>query len=178
VDECSIRTAYPVQDAQACAALYGHYVQHSTATFEYDPPTVHLMASRMESSLATHEWLVAERGGDISGLAYATAWNPRPAYDWTCETTVYVRAGAEGSGIGTALYRHLLTRLRARGFHLAIGRIALPNLASVRLHERLGYEPVGIHRNLGFKHGQWIDVMHTALQLNPATGEPAPIQTR
>lgn len=135
------------------------------------------MSSRIAGSLRTHEWLVAERDGLVSGFAYATPWNPRPAYDWSCETTIYLRAGVEGGGIGTALYCELLDRLRSRGFHLAIGRIALPNPASVRLHESFGYELVGVHRNLGFKHGRWIDVMHTALQLRPATDAPAPVHS-
>ena len=174
----AVRVADAARDADACADIYGHFVRHSVATFEFEPPTVGEMAARIDASLQRHEWLVADRGDVVAGFAYATPWNPRPAYDWSCETTIYVRAGSEAGGIGTALYDELLTRLRSRGFHLAIGRIALPNPASVRLHESFGYIPVGVHRNLGYKHGQWIDVMHTALQLNAAKGEPAPVRDR
>ena len=174
----TVRVADPVRDAESCTEIYGHFVQHSVATFEYEPPTVEAMTARITASLETHEWLVADGDDVVVGFAYATPWNPRPAYDWSCETTIYVRSGAEGVGVGTALYEELLARLRSRGFHLAIGRIALPNPASVRLHESFGYTPVGVHRNLGYKHGQWIDVMHTALQLNSATDEPSPVRGR
>lgn len=129
----------------------------------------------MSTVLSTYEWLVAEVEGRVDGFAYASSWNPRPAYDWSCETTVYIRAGAEGHGLGTALYRTLLDRLRFRGFHLTIGRIALPNAASLRLHEACGFAPVGVHHHLGFKLGQWIDVMHTELQLTTAPKVPRPV---
>ncbi|MFL6181047.1 MAG: GNAT family N-acetyltransferase [Actinomycetes bacterium] len=174
----AVRVADPARDAESCADIYGHYVEHSVTTFEFEPPTVREMAVRIGASLATHEWLVADRDNVVDGFAYAKPWNPRPAYDWSCETAIYVRAGSEGGGVGTALYDGLLARLRSRGFYVAIGRIALPNPASVRLHESFGYIPVGVHRNLGYKHGQWIDVMHTALQLNAATGEPSPVRGR
>src|SRR5262245_62117465 len=99
------------------------------------------MGERIGSCLASHEWLIAERESETVGFAYASAWNPRPAYDWSCETTVYVRRGNDGRGVGSALYSDLLGRLRSRRFHLAIGRIALPNPASERLHQSLGFAP-------------------------------------
>ena len=171
----SVRAADALTDAGPCTEIYGHYVRHSTATFEYDAPSDSEMSERIASSVATHEWLVSERQGEVTGFAYASPWNPRPAYAWSCETTIYLRPGVEGGGVGTTLYRALLDRLRTRRFHLAIGRIALPNAASMRLHESCGFAEVGVHRNLGYKQGQWIDVLHTALQLLPAVGEPLPV---
>jgi phosphinothricin acetyltransferase len=166
----AIRQADAEADAPACAAIYGYFVENSTSTFEYEAPSEAEMSGRIASSRAGHGWLVADRDGEILGFAYASAWNPRPAYDWSCETTVYVRSGAERNGVGTALYRELLGRLRTEGFHLAIGRIALPNDASLRLHESFGFSPVGVHHQLGYKHGHWIDVMHTELLLARAVG--------
>ena len=130
MSRCDTRVANASQDAAACAEIYGHYVEHSTATFEYDPPSVGEMESRIAAVLQTHEWLVAERDRHINGFAYAGPWNPRPAYEWSCESTIYVRSGDEGSGVGRRLYTRLIARLRERGFRTAIGRIALPNDAS------------------------------------------------
>jgi L-amino acid N-acyltransferase YncA len=163
----AVRSADAEADTSACTSIYRYFVEHTTSTFEYEPPSVADISARIASSRSGHEWLVAESDGQILGFAYASAWNPRPAYDWSCETTVYVRSGAEGNGVGTALYGELLNRLRTKGFHLAIGRIALPNDASVRLHESFGFSSVGVHHELGYKHGQWIDVMHTELLLDP-----------
>jgi phosphinothricin acetyltransferase len=165
VTDISVRAAGAKADAAVCADIYRYFVQHTTSTFEYESPSDTEMTARIAESQAGHEWLVADSGGEILGFAYASAWNPRPAYDWSCETTVYVRSGAEGRGVGTALYRELLGRLRSRGFHLALGRIALPNDASVRLHESFGFTSVGVHHELGYKHGKWIDVLHTELAL-------------
>jgi L-amino acid N-acyltransferase YncA len=174
--EWDVRAAKATEDAPACAEIYGFFVEHSTATFEYDVPSVAELESRITEVTRTHEWLVAERDERILGFAYASPWNPRPAYEWSCETTIYVRSGDEGTGIGRALYTRLIERLRERCFRTAIGRIALPNDASLRLHESLGYTSVGVHRHLGFKHGQWVDVLHTELQLNPTDGAPLPIR--
>ena len=143
-----IRSADAERDAESRAQICGRFVRESVATFEYEPPTLDEMAARVAASC---EWLVAEVDGEVIGFASAGRWNPRPAYDWTCETTIYLRPDAAGAGVGTQLYRSLTETLRDRGFPLAIGRIALPNDASVRLHERLGYEPVGVHRALGFQ---------------------------
>ena len=171
----TVRVADAARDSGACADIYDHFVRHSNATFESEPPAWSEMSARMSAVLATHEWLVADDGAQVVGFAYASPWNPRPAYKWSCETTIYLRDGEEGRGVGSALYGALLDRLRGRGFHVAIGKIALPNAASVRLHESFGFTPVGVHHNLGFKLGQWIDVMHTELQLMPAVGAPDPV---
>jgi len=173
---CGVRVADTARDAAACADIYGYFVEQSTATFEYEAPTVAEFESRIAEVVRTHEWLVAERDGRTLGFAYASPWNPRPAYEWSCETTIYVRSGAEGSGIGRSLYAQLIERLRHRGFRTAIGRIALPNDASMRLHESFGYTPVGVHRALGFKHGQWVDVLHTELHLNETDDAPLPVR--
>ena len=167
-----------VGDDTQCAEIYGYFVENSTVSFEYAPPLVDGFRDRMVAALRTHEWIVAERDATILGFAHAGPWNPRPAYDWSCETTIYLRTGFERHGLGTALYRDLIDRLRSRGFHLAIGRIALPNPASEKVHRALGFQPVGVHRGLGYKHGAWVDVLHTALVLNDGDGAPAPVLPR
>jgi phosphinothricin acetyltransferase len=158
-----IRTASPA-DAVAVAAIYNWYVANTVITFEVDPVPAEEMARRIEAVLAAHEWLVLENGGELLGYAYAGRYHARAAYGYTAESTIYLRHGLEGQGLGTPLYAELLRRILARGYRSLIGGIALPNEPSVRLHERLGFEKVSHLRRIGFKLGRWIDVGHWQLE--------------
>jgi phosphinothricin acetyltransferase len=152
-----IRPATPA-DAQALADLYNPYIRETTITFEEEAVTAAEMAARLAKVVETHPWLVWEEGGRVLGYAYASAWRARAAYRHSAETAIYVAMGHHGKGIGTALYRALLDELRARGFHLVLGGLALPNAASVRLHEALGFTKAGHMREAGRKFDRWIDV--------------------
>jgi L-amino acid N-acyltransferase YncA len=138
-------------------------------SFEADPPSVAEMAERIR---AAHAWLVAERDGQVVGYAYATAHRARAAYRWTAEVSAYVDPRAQRTGVGRALYGELLRELRAAGFRLAVAGITLPNDASVRLHESIGFEPVGVYRNIGWKAGAWWDVGWWQLDLGEPGGDP------
>lgn len=152
-----IRAATPA-DAPALAAIYNPYIRDTTITFEEDPVTAEEMAARVARVAEAYPWLVWEEQGRVLGYAYASAWRARAAYRHSAETAIYVARGEHGKGIGTALYRALLGELRARGFHLVLGGLALPNEASVRLHERLGFRKAGHMHEAGRKFGCWIDV--------------------
>jgi phosphinothricin acetyltransferase len=154
-----VRPATPA-DAAAVAEIYNWYVVNTVITFEVDPVPAEEMAKRMEAVLATHEWLVLERGGELLGYAYAGRWNARAAYRHTAESTIYLRDGLGGQGLGTALYGELLRRVFARDVRSLLGGIALPNDASVRLHEKLGFVKASHLKRIGFKFGRWIDVGH------------------
>jgi phosphinothricin acetyltransferase len=147
-------------DAAAIAEIYAPFVTASTISFEMEPPDEAAMRGRIEAVLATHPWLVAEEdeGGRILGYAYASPFRPRPAYRFAVETSVYLRAEAQGKGIARGLYEALLDILARQGFVHAIAAITLPNPASVRLHEQLGFEPSGTYREIGYKMGGWHDV--------------------
>src|SRR3954447_18861591 len=134
----TIRDADPIRDGAACAAIYAPHVEGSPVSFEERAPDAAEMAARIERYLAGHAWLVAERGGEVIGYAFATAFKDRPAYRWSISVSVYVGEGARGEGVGRALYGALLDRLRERGFRAACAGITLPNEASERLHESLG----------------------------------------
>jgi phosphinothricin acetyltransferase len=108
----------------------------------------------------------------VLGYAKAGEWRARAAYRWTTETGVYLSPDACGRGVGNALYGRLLAVLRAQGFHAAIGGIALPNPASVRLHERLGFTAIGTFPRAGRKFDRWHDVGFWHLPLQPADHEP------
>jgi len=146
-------------DGAALARIYNFYVRETIVTFEEEPVSAAEMASRVrEVQDASLPWLVAEQSGAVAGYASARPWKPRRGYRFSAEVTVYVESGAARRGIGSALYEHLLPEVRARGIHAAIGGIALPNPASVALHEKLGFEKVAHFRETGFKLGRWIDV--------------------
>jgi L-amino acid N-acyltransferase YncA len=152
-----VRSAGP-DDAPALARIYAPYVTDGVVSFEAEPPDAAEMARRIATGGDLHPWLVAEEAGAVIGYAYAAPFRTRAAYAWAVETTIYLAGEAQGRGIGGRLYRALLDLLARQGFTQAVGVIALPNDASVRLHERLGFTPAGVNRAVGWKRGRWIDV--------------------
>jgi phosphinothricin acetyltransferase len=158
--------AAQVVDAAAIAGIYNHFVQTTVVTFEEEPVSNDAMASRIaEVQAASLPWLVAEGEEGVAGYAYANRWKPRSAYRNSVETTIYLAPGCEGRGMGTKLYSDLLSRLRATGRNAAIGGTALPNPASIALHGKLGFEYVGTFKQVGFKHGRWVDVAYWQILL-------------
>jgi L-amino acid N-acyltransferase YncA len=151
-------------DAAACAAIYAPYVRETAITFELDPADEAEMAHRIEAAVAAYAWLVlvhpADDGhaDDVVGYAYGSQFKSRAAYRWSCEVSVYLRVGLRRSGAGRALYSALLPILADRGYRIAVAGMTLPNDASEGLHRAMGFEPVGVHRNIGWKHGAWHDV--------------------
>jgi phosphinothricin acetyltransferase len=164
--------AATLDDAAALAEIYEPFVTASHISFETEPPDAARMRSRMAEAGGLYPWLIAEdESKAVAGYAYASRFRPREAYRFAVETTVYLRPGAEGIGLGRGLYAPLLTILEAQGFSQAIAAIALPNDASVRLHERLGYAHAGTYSRVGHKMDCWWDV---GLWQRPlaATGDP------
>lgn len=146
-------------DAAGVADIYNHYVEHTVVTFEEVPVPAAEFAQRIDDVLsAAFPFLVAEEAGRLVGYAYATAWKQRSAYRFSTEVTVYLAPTELGRGIGTDLYAALFPLLEARGVHAAMGGIALPNEASVALHEKFGMRKVAHFAEVGFKFGRWIDV--------------------
>jgi len=145
-------------DAARIAAIYNHYVRETVVTFEESPVTEAEMARRIAETAASYPWLVWEDGGEVLAYANASSWKRRSAYRFAAESTIYAAPEALGRGIGSKLYPALLERMRAKGLHCAIGGIALPNPASIALHEKLSFVPIGHFRQVGFKFGQWVDV--------------------
>jgi L-amino acid N-acyltransferase YncA len=152
-----IRLATP-GDGAAAAALYAPYVTDSAVSFEGKPPGADEMAARIAKGGGLYPWLVAEEDAALLGYAYATAFRPRHAYRFTVETSVYVRQGDHGRGVGRALYAALLPLLEGQGFTHAIAALTLPNEASVRLHEGVGFVQAGIYDQVGYKLGEWRSV--------------------
>lgn len=152
-----IRDADPA-DGAALAAIYAPFVLNTWVSFETEAPDGAAMAERIASYGASHGWLVAEQDGQIAGYAYASPHRTRAAYATSADIAIYVAPGAQRSGIGRALYGALFDRLRARGLHAVYAGIALPNDASIALHQAMGMVPVGVYRQVGWKLGGWRDV--------------------
>jgi L-amino acid N-acyltransferase YncA len=165
-----IRDADPSKDAAACAAIYAPSVLDGVSSFEDVAPDAGEMAARITATNASRPWLVAELDGTIAGYAYASRHRERAAYRWASDVSVYVSDDYHRRGVARSLYVALLQRLADQGFRMACAGIALPNPASVALHESLGFKPVGVYRDIGFKLGRWWDVSWWQLALGP--GEP------
>ena len=170
--ETTIRVAVPA-DGEHVAAIYGPVVRDTAISFEIDPPTAAEMSERIARTIPMYPWFVAERGGRIAGYAYSGQHRERAAYRWSVDVSVYISPEARRSGLGRSLYMRLFEILKDQGFRSAFAGITLPNDASVALHETMGFQPVGIYREVGFKFGQWWDVGWWRLGLFQSPGEPA-----
>ncbi|HET7295765.1 MAG TPA: arsinothricin resistance N-acetyltransferase ArsN1 family B [Gemmatimonadales bacterium] len=171
-----IRDADSERDAAACAAIYAPYVLETPISLEERPPTEAEIAERIETTTRTHPWLVAHDSSTLIGFAYATRHRERACYRWATDVTVYVAPQNQRRGVGRALYEALFELLGEQGFRVACAGITLPNHPSVGLHESLGFRPVGVYRNIGWKFGVWRDVGWWQLELggDDPPREPAP----
>ncbi len=172
MSEAALIRPATVTDADALAAIYNHYVRHSVVTFETEPVTAGDMGARVSKvKQAGLPWLVACERRDhdahaVVGYAYAGAFKERAAWRHCLETSVYVDCEAHGRGLGRALYTALFAQLKAlppeqsphAPVHTLLAGIALPNAASVALHEAMGMKQVGVFRQGGRKFDEWIDV--------------------
>jgi len=170
-----IRLATP-EDAADIQAIYAPVVRETVISFEYAEPTVAEMARRIMKVMPHLPWLVWVERDDagverVVGYAYAGAHSERAAYQWSVDLTAYIHAEWRGRGVGKALYAALRSILRELGYVNIYAGIALPNAASVALHESIGMQPVGVYRHVGYKFGAWHDVgwWSSALQAPPDT---------
>jgi phosphinothricin acetyltransferase len=155
-------------DAKAIAAIYNHFIVNTAISFEEQPVSDAEMAQRIaDVQAAGLPWLVAEQERQLLGYAYATKWRVRHAYRFSVESSVYLAPQSGRQGLGTALYADLLAQLKAKDYRLVIGGIALPNEASVALHEKMGFKKVAHFGEVGFKFGRWIDVGYWERKLAP-----------
>lgn len=146
-------------DAKSICAIYNYYVKHTVITFEEEQISVEDMKLRMVKVSSQYPWLVYEHNGEVVAYAYAGLWKGRSAYRFTLEATIYgANDMPQRLGIGTKLYQKLLEELETSITRSVIAIIALPNKASVGLHEKMGFEKVAHFKEVGYKSEQWIDV--------------------
>ncbi len=173
----SVRRAV-VKDMNAIAEIVDQHIVGGVAHFADGPQRVQDWQADWQGTNERYPWLIAETAGQIVGIAYAKRFNPRAAYDWTAEVSIYLRAGFEGQGIGAALYRRLLDLLDRQGYRCLVAGITLPNPASVRLHESFGFRYLGTLERVGYKHGAWHDVGSWQRHVRTDDdAEPIPIKT-
>lgn len=170
---CTIRVAAP-EDGPVLAAIYSPYTE-TVLTFESPAPTPEEFSGRIAGVLTDHPFLVCEEGGRPVGYAYAHRYRERSAYDWDAELSVYLEQGRTGRGMGRALYRALLDLLDIQGYVNIYGTVSVPNPASERLHESLGFSLVYTDLNAGWKLGRWLDLAFYRPQLRPYAQAPAPV---
>lgn len=160
-------------DAASIAGIYAPVVESTAISFETEPPDEHEIRRRIRETLTAHPWLVFESGGEVVGYAYASRHRARASYQWSVDTSAYVDERFRRRGVGHALYLSLLGILEAQGFVNAYAGIALPNPASIALHERVGFTPLGVYRNVGYKLGAWRDVGWWQRPLSSAIAQPS-----
>jgi phosphinothricin acetyltransferase len=145
-------------DFATIAAITNHYIATTAIHFAYEPLTVEDMLASWHDSREKFPWFVAVDGDRVCGYAKAGTWRDRSAYAWTTEIGVYIAHDAHRRGYARVLYTELLAELGRRGFHTVIAGIVLPNDASIALHLGFGFEPAGVVRDAGYKHGTWHDI--------------------
>jgi L-amino acid N-acyltransferase YncA len=161
-------------DAASVHGIYAPIVRDSFISFEIDPPTVDEVAKRIASTLERYPWIVFEDDGGVAGYAYASSHRERLAYQWSVDVSCYVHERARRRGIASRLYRALFRILERQGFNNAYAGIALPNEASVGMHASVGLAPIGTYERVGFKCGNWHDVMWMGRGLAPRAAQPVP----
>ncbi len=169
-----VRLATP-DDASQIAAIYAPYVLDTPISFELEPPTEAMMRSTITNILTRMPWLVCENENGVVGYSYASAHHARAAYRWSVDVAIYIDRDHRRMGIGKALYSALLPVLAELNYYSAIAGITLPNAGSVGLHEAMGFAPVAVYPNVGYKLGQWYDVgwwQKTLRELDEVPREP------
>jgi L-amino acid N-acyltransferase YncA len=167
-----VRIASP-SDAQQLLDIYAPYIYTTAFTFETIAPELNVFAERITKGLIKFPWIVYEIEGSIAGYAYASAHREREAYQWSCETSIYISKAYQGKGIGRVLYKLLLSFLQQQGLVNVYAGISLPNEPSIALHEKMGYKHFATYDNIGFKFGKWQSVGWWCVQVNEHKNNPA-----
>ncbi len=147
-----------IGDAKSLADIYNHYVINTIITFDRKPKTVQEFEEKINEITSKFPFFIFEENNEILGYTYGSVWRKKPSYQNTVETTIYLKNGVQGNGIGSQLYNHLIDTLKSKNYHTLIGVMTLPNDASVKLHEKLGFKKVAHFHEVGRKFDQWHDV--------------------
>ena len=156
--EIQIRKATS-EDAQAILDIYKPYVENSAITFEYEVPSVEEFKGRIKTISKEYPYYVAVEKGVLIGYAYASTLKDRSAYQWSCEVSVYLAKQAQGKQIGKRLYDLLEQQLLKLGIHNIYACITYPNEASIRFHEKQGFETIAHFHKCGYKLNAWWDMI-------------------
>lgn len=156
---------YNINDTRELLDIYNYYIVNSVATFDDVAIPFEVFLEKVTIINTNYPFLVFEEDNQILGYAYGSKFRPKPAYNNTVESTVYVKHGEHGKQIGSLLYKELLALLKKQHCHVVLGVITLPNQASIKLHEKFGFEKVAHLKEVGFKFNTWHDVGFWQLNL-------------
>jgi len=163
-----------IEDGKQVLEIYSNYVINTATSFETDVPSEQEMQSRIASCLQKYPWIVCVINERIAGYVYASKHREREAYQWSCESSVYVDDDFQGRGIGKKLYQLLFQILKLQGFRNLYAGITMPNEASINLHEKCGFKHFATYENIGYKLGKWHTVKWWKLQINNYDLNPPP----
>ncbi len=149
---------YKQIDLEEIVRILNHYVKTDACIFQVEPYNFEEIENKFKTILSTYPIFVTENDSKIIAFAYGARWRDKPAYAKSVETTIYVHPDYKHSGIGEPLYRKLIEALTQMDFHLLVAGMTMPNIGSQRLHEKLGFEKVGVFKDAGMKFGQWHSV--------------------
>ncbi len=149
---------FDIKDIKVLLDIYNYYVLNTIVTFDIKVLSLETFTEKVNHINAKYPFIVFEENGNILGYAYGSKWRPKPAYNHTVESTVYVKHGEHGKQIGSKLYTELLSLLKQENYHVVLGGLTLPNEASVRLHEKFGFKQVAHFKEVGKKFDKWLDV--------------------
>jgi L-amino acid N-acyltransferase YncA len=163
-------------DIPAIREIYGHYVLHSDYTFDTKIPSVDYLSAQMTFIQERHAYLVIEEEKGIQGYAYSAMHRKKSAYDWVCEVTIYLNHKATGKAIGKKLYDSLIKLAEVQGYHILLAGITSPNPMSEKFHENFGFVPAIRYEHIGFKSGEWKNVVWWRKELRDLADTPSPIR--
>ncbi|MCL6294701.1 GNAT family N-acetyltransferase [Jejuia spongiicola] len=149
---------FDIKDIKVLLDIYNYYVLNTIVTFDIKALSLEIFTEKVNYINAKYPFIVFEENGNILGYAYGSKWRPKPAYNHTVESTVYVKHGEHGKQIGSKLYAELLSLLKQENYHVVLGGLTLPNEASVKLHEKFGFKQVAHFKEVGKKFDKWLDV--------------------
>ena len=155
-----------INDAGALSDIYKYYVDNFSYSFEYSAPSAEEFAKRIADISEKFPYFVCEDNGEIVGFAYANKFKERKAYQWVCETSIYIKNGCIQKGVGKLLYEKLLTALKQQGFVKSYAILGCPNEGSEIFHQKMGFSFVATLPNIGYKHGSWHDIKYYVFELN------------
>lgn len=153
-------------DAQPALDIFRYYVDNTNISFEYDPPTLEEYIQRIKTNTEKYPWLVCLNNDKLIGFAYGSTHRYRTAYQWSPESTIYLAPNFHSKGIGRILYETLFEVMKLQGYFNVFAGVALPNEKSIRLHRAMGFDDIGIFKNVGYKHSSWIHTHWFQLLLN------------
>lgn len=159
-------------DVEAVREIYLPYVRNTSITFECTEPSIEEFTHKIETIASQYPWVVYEDNAKILGYAYASRHRSKEAYDWSPESTIYVKEGAHGKGIGRKLYQTLFSILKLQGYVNVYAGVTQPNEKSDKLHEAVGFTQLGLFKNIGYKLGKWHDTKWYQLALRDHSENP------